>query len=193
MSLEQAIGKQKAHDRTVPKQASEGPGESEARFRAIAELSGDWYWEQDANHRFTWAFVRGDSAEAVSSIIGKTRWELGEEPLNGTWEEHRRLLDARQPFSDFQVRLVDENGAEHLFSSTGVPTFDGAGVFTGYRGLARRVTKLRVVQRARSAINSASTFVRAVERGGADRSARRSRMASAVRSATMWLTNISNS
>jgi len=133
--------KQKAHDRTVPKQASEGPGESESRFRAIVELSGDWYWEQDANHRFTWAFVRGNSAEAVSSIIGKTRWELGEEPLNGTWEEHRRLLDARQPFSDFQVRLVDESGAEHFFSSTGVPTFDSAGVFTGYRGLARRVTQ----------------------------------------------------
>src|SRR5438309_4507 len=133
--------KQKAHDRTVPKQASEGPGESEARFRAIAELSGDWYWEQDANHRFTWAFVRGGSAGAVSSIIGKTRWELGEEPLNGTWEEHRRLLDARQPFSDFHVRLVDENGAEHFFSTSGVPTFDSAGIFTGYRGLARRITK----------------------------------------------------
>src|SRR6266436_7478159 len=133
--------KQKSNDRAVPKQASEGPGESDARFRAIVELSGDWYWEQDAGHRFTWAFVRGGSAGAVSSIIGKTRWELGEQPLNGTWEEHRRLLDARQPFSDFQVRLVDENGAEHFFSSTGVPTFDGAGVFTGYRGLARRVTK----------------------------------------------------
>ncbi len=107
--------RQKSNDRTVPKQASEAPGESEARFRAIAELSGDWYWEQDASYRFTWAFVRGDSAEAVSSIIGKTRWELGEEPLIGTWEEHRRLLDARQPFSDFHVRLVDENGAEHFF------------------------------------------------------------------------------
>jgi diguanylate cyclase (GGDEF)-like protein/PAS domain S-box-containing protein len=133
--------RQKALDRTVPKQASEGPAENEARFRAIAELSGDWYWEQDANYRFTWAFVRGDSAEAVSSILGKTRWELGEEPLHGTWEEHRRLLDARQPFSDFQVRLVDENGAEHFFSTTAIPTFDNAGVFTGYRGLARRVTK----------------------------------------------------
>ena len=66
--------RQKGNDRPAPKQASEGPGESEARFRAIAELSGDWYWEQDASHRFTWAFVRGDSTEAVSSIIGKTRW-----------------------------------------------------------------------------------------------------------------------
>src|SRR5258706_199660 len=133
--------RQKTPDRTVPRQASEGPGESEARFRAIAELSGDWYWEQDASHRFTWAFVRGESAEAVSSIIGTTRWEVGEEPLIGTWEEPRRLLDARQPFSDFQVRLVAENGAEHFFSTTGVPTFDSAGVFTGYRGLARRITK----------------------------------------------------
>ena len=133
--------RQKTPDRTVPRQASEGPGESEARFRAIAELSGDWYWEQDTNHRFTWAFVRGDSAEAVTTIIGKTRWELGEEPLDGTWEEHRRLLDARQPFSDFQVRLVDENGTEHFFSTTGVPTFDSEGLFTGYRGLARRITR----------------------------------------------------
>src|SRR5947208_14264463 len=104
--------RQKGNDRPAPKQASEGPGESEARFRAIAELSGDWYWEQDANHRFTWAFVRGDSAEAVSSIIGKTRWELGEEPLNGTWEEHRRLLDARQPVRQCQVRVVYESGEE---------------------------------------------------------------------------------
>jgi len=155
--------RQKAHDRTVPKQASEGPGESEARFRAIAELSGDWYWEQDANHRFTWAFVRGDSAEAVSSIIGKTRWELGEEPLNGTWEEHRRLLDARQPFSEFQVRLVDESGAEHFFSSTGVPTFDSEGVFTGYRGLARRITRRK---RAEQLLWLEHTVARSVTEAG---------------------------
>src|SRR6266849_1428956 len=133
--------RQKGNDRTVPKRTSEGPGESEARFRAIAELSGDWYWEQDASYRFTWAFVRDGSAEEISWIIGKTRWDLGEQPLNGTWEEHRRLLDARQPFSDFHVRLVDENGAEHFFSTTGAPTFDSAGIFTGYRGLARRITK----------------------------------------------------
>src|SRR5260221_2858268 len=133
--------KQKGNDRPAPKQASEGRGEGGGRFRAIAELSGDWYWEQDASYRFTWAFVRGESAEAASSIIGKTRWELGEEPLNGTWEEHRRLLDARQPFSDFHVRLVYKDGAEHFFSATGVPTFDSAGIFTGYRGLARRITK----------------------------------------------------
>jgi len=139
--------RQKGSDRTVPKRPSDGPGENEARFRAIAELSGDWYWEQDAGYRFTWAFVRGGSAEEISWIIGKTRWELGEQPLNGTWEEHRRLLDARQPFRDFEVRLVDKNSAEHFFSTSGVPTFDPSGIFTGYRGLARRITQRKHAER----------------------------------------------
>ena len=151
--------RQKGSDRTVPKRASDGPGENEARFRAIAELSGDWYWEQDTGYRFTWAFVRGGSAEEISWIIGKTRWELGEQPLNGTWEEHRRLLDARQPFSDFEVRLVDQNGAEHFFSTSGVPAFDPSGIFTGYRGLARRITQRK---RAEQLLWLEETVARAV-------------------------------
>src|SRR5437879_8234636 len=77
--------RQKGNDRAAPKQASEGPGEAEARFRAIAELSGDWYWEQDASHRFTWAFVRGGSAGAVSSIrSGEQKSEL-QSPMYIVW------------------------------------------------------------------------------------------------------------
>jgi diguanylate cyclase (GGDEF)-like protein/PAS domain S-box-containing protein len=149
----------KGSDRTAPRRAGEGPGENEARFRAIAELSGDWYWEQDASYRFTWAFVCGGSAEEISWMIGKTRWDLGEQPLNGTWEEHRGLLDARQPFSDFQLRIVDQNGEEHFFSTTGVPVFDPAGIFTGYRGLARRITKRK---RAEELLRLEHTVARSV-------------------------------
>src|SRR5260370_23203528 len=76
----------KGNDPTPPRGTSEGPGENEARFRAVAELSGDWYWEQDAGYRFAWAFVRGASADDISWILGKTRWELGDQPLNETCE-----------------------------------------------------------------------------------------------------------
>ncbi|HEY4997578.1 MAG TPA: PAS domain S-box protein, partial [Usitatibacter sp.] len=38
--------------------AEEAMRESEARFRALTELSSDWYWEQDADLRFT-AMSRG--------------------------------------------------------------------------------------------------------------------------------------
>src|SRR5258708_12875665 len=106
----------KGNDPTAPRRASEGPGENETRFRAIAELSGDWYWEQDASHRFTWAFVRGGSAADIPWIIGKTRWGLGEQPLNGTWEEPPTLLDPRPPLTHFPLRPLPNNGPQHLFS-----------------------------------------------------------------------------
>jgi sigma-B regulation protein RsbU (phosphoserine phosphatase) len=55
--------------------------ESEQRFRDVAEVAGDWIWESDRDHRFT--FFAGESLEAMAEFgaapqlsIGKTRWEL---------------------------------------------------------------------------------------------------------------------
>ncbi len=52
--------------------------ESEARFKSLAELSADWYWEQDENFRFTDRSIggRGWSHSAMADTIGKTRWDL---------------------------------------------------------------------------------------------------------------------
>ena len=41
---------------------------SEARVRDFAEMSSDWFWEQDANLRFTWI-----SDSRVVAGIGMTR------------------------------------------------------------------------------------------------------------------------
>ena len=51
--------------------------ESEARFRRLTELSSDWYWEQDAQHRFTRISkgVMEITGRDESSFIGKTRCE----------------------------------------------------------------------------------------------------------------------
>ncbi|HEY6239375.1 MAG TPA: EAL domain-containing protein [Burkholderiales bacterium] len=117
--------------------------ESEERFRAIAELSSDWYWEQDTHYRFTRIAGRdpGPSAESdLDETIGKTRWDLNAIPLEGTWEDHRRLLDARQPFYGFELKFTDKNGHEHFIEASGVPVFDASGTFKGYRGIGRRIT-----------------------------------------------------
>src|SRR5258708_14338829 len=87
----------KGNDPTAPRRASEGPGENETRFRAIAELSGDWYWEQDASHRFTWAFVPGGSPGDLSLLIGKTPLEPREPPSNATSGDHPLPPDPRHP------------------------------------------------------------------------------------------------
>src|SRR5262249_2194099 len=78
--------------------AQEALQHRERRFRDIAELSADWIWESDSDHRFT--FLRGDGAQAV---FGKTRWEVaGADPVNDAyWRRHKADLDARRPFRGF--------------------------------------------------------------------------------------------
>ena len=60
---------------------------SEARFRALTELSADWFWEQDENFRFVEIDAGGRYPLGIppaDHILGKTRWELeGCEPAEG--------------------------------------------------------------------------------------------------------------
>ena len=119
--------------------------ESEARFRSLTRLSSDWYWEQDAEFRFT-SFSGGEGGAKwgpdQSGQIGKRRWEIpGIAPLSTSWEEHRALLEAHKPFRDFEYgRDSGKDGARYVASS-GEPVFGGEGRFRGYRGTARDITE----------------------------------------------------
>ncbi len=124
------------------KQAEEESRESEARFRALTELSSDWYWEQDAEYRFTRAEGRGVAAgDALRgwSLIGKRRWETGVE-IEGGWDAHRALLEARKPFRDVVMWRTLPDGSRNYVSVSGEPILDADGRFAGYRGIGRIIT-----------------------------------------------------
>jgi diguanylate cyclase (GGDEF)-like protein/PAS domain S-box-containing protein len=114
--------------------------ESETRFRSLAEMSTDWYWEQDTNHRFT-LMSRGLEKTNVTTGLGEARWEL---PIvNVTpeqWAEHRALLDRHEPFRNFVYQIRAVTGELRTFSISGTPMFDAQGVFTGYRGIGSDIT-----------------------------------------------------
>ncbi len=118
-----------------------------ARLKAIKDTSTVWYWEQDSEFRFT-VDVRGkDHIPGERSIIGVRRWEVPDcSPLHGTWEEHRRCLEAHLPFRDFEFR-VGRGANMRYISTTGVPVFV-QGRFAGYRGTAVNVTALKRAQQA---------------------------------------------
>jgi len=117
-------------------------------LRSLAAISGDWYWEQDAGYRFVdFDVAHGSSKfndELIDKAVGKCRWELpGITPLSSSWDAHRAVLDARQPFRGFEYRRLLPDGTFTYFSISGVPLFDGAGHFTGYRGTARDISATR--------------------------------------------------
>jgi two-component system, cell cycle sensor histidine kinase and response regulator CckA len=116
--------------------------DSEQRFRDFAELASDWFWEQDAELRFT---MVGPGCPPLrpggNPYIGRRRWEVGGTTLPSQhWESHRRAVMNREPFRDFRYDQVGADGRVVHFSISGVPMFDAAGTFTGYRGTARDVT-----------------------------------------------------
>jgi PAS domain S-box-containing protein len=109
----------------------------------ILTLGSDWYWEQDAQFRFTVvAAPHNERGRDMSLLIGQRRWEMAQaHALTMTWEEHRELLAARRPFHEFQFSTSVAGGDAPLYVSTsGEPMFDAKGVFVGYRGTARDVS-----------------------------------------------------
>jgi PAS domain S-box-containing protein len=117
--------------------------EREERFRTLTTLSADWYWEQDAEFRF----IDIDSKTGAfgglgrNAHYGKARWELPHtEPLGCSWDEHRALLQAHQPFRNLMLKRTPPEGTRYVCVS-GAPKFDAWGVFTGYRGVASDVTE----------------------------------------------------
>jgi diguanylate cyclase (GGDEF)-like protein/PAS domain S-box-containing protein len=119
---------------------------SEARFRALTELSSDWYWEMDRDLRFTrierGALVREHIAHLpVSDVLGRHRWDLkGDLVEPATWDEHRATLLARQPYRDLVVRRYGPEATVRYIASSGDPVFDSRGDFVGYRGVSKDIT-----------------------------------------------------
>jgi diguanylate cyclase (GGDEF)-like protein/PAS domain S-box-containing protein len=132
--------------------------ESEERFKSLASLSADWYWEQDENFRFTDRSVggRGWSRPAMANTIGRTRWELpGTDMSEQDWAPHRAELEAHKPFKNLVFRRLDA-GVQHYISASGEPFYDAQGHFKGYRGIGSDITERR--QRDNALLESEASF-----------------------------------
>jgi diguanylate cyclase (GGDEF)-like protein len=117
-----------------------------ARFRALTNLSSDWYWEQDAELRYTRFGSRDASAsDSGAEFIGRHPWELSFEIEAGAGpSSFRAFLDDPQPFRDVVQIRTGADGSRQYFSVSGEPLVDGDGRFVGYRGVSKDITPQRL-------------------------------------------------
>lgn len=120
----------------------------------FADLSEDWFWETDQSHRFVYFSSRLTSVTGIqiSEIIGKTREELIDKLSirdQERWKDHLADLRAEKPFKNFIYPFNHKLTGQILWIRiSGVPVYDDAGKFAGYRGVGSNVTDIVAVKEA---------------------------------------------
>jgi diguanylate cyclase (GGDEF)-like protein/PAS domain S-box-containing protein len=131
-----------SRDVTFERQAREELGKREERFRSLANLSSDWYWEMDENHRFT--FVSEGARRLIGArpqrILGRSREDLARHLSDQGLAECFAKIMRHEPFREIRCAVRrPAKGMTRYASISGEPVFE-AGVFKGYRGVGRDIT-----------------------------------------------------
>lgn len=127
---------------------------SRRRFLDMALAASDWFWELNADLRFSYVSERFYTATGVAAeaILGRTRIEIADpanvEEERENWKEYQRKLDARESFRDFEYRFIAKHKGALYLKVSGVPVFGEDGSFQGYRGTGTDITELRLAQEA---------------------------------------------
>jgi diguanylate cyclase (GGDEF)-like protein/PAS domain S-box-containing protein len=113
------------------------------RLSGLLRLSSDWYWETDAAGKFTYLQEGAGNQPGLplQSLLGRLRDESIRDRTQSGWIEYQRKVAGREPFRDLRFVAKWTRGEGQVFASvSGEPMFDN-GVFKGYRGVTRDITK----------------------------------------------------
>lgn len=151
-------------DITEQKRDKEALFESEQRFRQVADMAGDWLWEQDQDGRYTYSSNAVEDVLGMTpeEVVGKTYLDLfAKEPASGAAvaTNARVPIASRRPFHRVVNHYHHKNGADVYTESTGAPVFDETGRLVKWRGVDHDITSrkkfedaLRVRNRAIEAV-----------------------------------------
>ena len=132
-----------ARDITAQIEAQRELARREERFRSLTSLSSDWYWETDAEIRFT--FLSEGLFQRLrirpEQLLGTTFSSHVKDPTAPGLIACQESVAARKPFHDiiYPAELTTHPGMVRYLRISGEP-FSENGEFRGYRGVSRDVT-----------------------------------------------------
>ena len=118
--------------------------DSEEKFKDMAEVSGDWFYEMDADLKFSYISDRFFEIVPVQpeEVIGQIRKPAkAEDAQNKIWQSHYADLQERREFREFEYEFVTPSQRQ-MIAISGKPIFAKDGSFKGYRGTGRDVTDI---------------------------------------------------
>jgi PAS domain S-box-containing protein len=121
-------------------------GESERRWQARVELSQEWYWETDENHRLSSmsadAPMVKPAGRALGDVLGRRHDELSfVHPPSGGWAHFNQMLERQEGFRALEVEVDGLGGrARGWMSITGRPRHHRDGRFAGFEGVGHDIT-----------------------------------------------------
>jgi PAS domain S-box-containing protein len=126
---------------------------SEQRFRQMFEVGSDYYWEDDSEHRLTFASpisVHDDIyGVPFSQLVGKRRTETLAVSFDvATGKRALLAIKARQPYRDVVFSVKHPDGKVRWASVSGAPRFGEGGEFQGYHGTGVEITARKEAEAA---------------------------------------------
>jgi len=138
-------------DITERKKAEEMLRESEERFRALVESTGDFIWEVDVNGVYTYCSpqIKELWGYTPEESIGKTPFErMIPEDRERFVEVFRTISESQSAFKGIESSNYDSDGRVIMLETSGVPFYDVDGRLLGYRGISRDITERKQAEEA---------------------------------------------
>ena len=117
--------------------------DSERKFRELAELTSDIFWETNDRLVFVRYYGGGTSLVGVreSEMQGKAWWDLNQPGIDtAAFDQIRLWMEQRQSFRRWICRMVDAGGGRRWLSLSGQAAYSADGEFVGYQGTGQDVT-----------------------------------------------------
>lgn len=125
--------------------------ESNERFKALVENTSDWIWEVDVNGNYTYVSPMSEHIFGFKpdELIGKSFSDfLDPVTKQDALNYFRNIAGSRIAFKNLENVVIHKNGRKVYLETSGIPIYNIAGEFTGYRGIDRDVSEKRSIEAA---------------------------------------------